>query len=233
MTQKTASDREFDSYLYAITHDLKGFSRAMRVIPEWIIEDLGQSQVTLPGEVTDHLSMLQHYAHGMDRMLDGLTDLSRVGRLANAPARTSLHDALVQAWAQIGDTDGFSADFTQVDAAVEAPDNDLQRLLQALLKNTISHHDKSTGSVWVKAWPDGNRIILEVNDDGPGIEPAYRDKVFEPLHTLSPKDETGYSGLGLTVSRKVIGTLGGEIAIVDSATPGDRGCTVRCDLPAA
>ena len=94
MSDKSAPEGEFDSYLYAITHDLKSFSRAMRVIPDWIVEDLAGSQTSLPGDVADHLMMLQHYARGMDRMLDGLTDLSRVGRLANEPGPIHLGEAL-------------------------------------------------------------------------------------------------------------------------------------------
>lgn len=233
MTKTSIAAREFDSYLYAITHDLKSHARAMRVIPDWVIEDLAHSQIALPGEVTDHLSMLQHYARGLDRMLDGLTELSRVGRLANSPSRIPLRDALEQAWAEIGDTDGFSADFSQTTVTVLAPDNDLQRLLQALLKNSVNHHDKGTGTVRAMASAAEDRIALEICDDGPGVAPDYRDKVFEPLHTLFPKDVTGFSGLGLTVARKVMGTLGGQIAIVDGDVPGGRGCTVRCDLPKA
>ncbi|SNS67002.1 sensor histidine kinase [Antarctobacter heliothermus] len=225
------SDRELDSYLYAITHDLKSFSRAMRVIPDWIIEDIEQSHVSLPEEVTEHLSMLQHYARGMDKMLDGLTDLSRVGRLAHASEQIQLREALDLAWTEIGASPGFTADFSQVDATIMAPANDIQRLLQALLRNSVCHHDGNTGLVRAKARPDGDRIILDVMDDGPGIDPAYHDKVFDPLHTLLPKDDTGFSGLGLTVARKVMTTLGGEIAIVDGASANDRGCTIRCDLP--
>lgn len=231
MTTKTSSDREFDLYLYAITHDLKSFSRAMRIIPDWITEDLEQSQISLPEEVAEHLSMLQHYARGMDRMLDGLTDLSRVGRLANAPEQIQLRAALDLAWTETGAAPGFSADFSQVDATILAPANDIQRLLQALLSNSVRHHDRDTGLVRAKTRQDTDCVILDVIDDGPGIDPTYHDKVFDPLHTLFPKDDTGFSGLGLTVARKVMDTLDGEITIVDRASTDIRGCTLRCVLP--
>lgn len=231
MTNHSASEGEFDSYLYAITHDLKSFSRAMRVIPDWIVEDLAESQTSLPGDVADHLMMLQHYARGMDRMLDGLTDLSRVGRLATAPGPVDLGEALAQAWAETPETEGFDADLGAAGLSVHAPANDLRRLLLAVLSNAVRHHDRPSGRVATSARLQEGRVILRIADDGPGIPPECREKVFDPLHTLRPKDETGFSGLGLTVARKVATTLGGHIAVEDTGAP--RGCTIVCDLPAA
>lgn len=230
MSDKSAPEGEFDSYLYAITHDLKSFSRAMRVIPDWIVEDLAGSQTSLPGDVADHLMMLQHYARGMDRMLDGLTDLSRVGRLANEPGPIHLGEALERSWRDIDQTEGFSTDFREADLNVHAPGNDLQRLLMAVLSNAVRHHDKGEGNIRATARREGSRVVLSISDDGPGIPRECREKVFAPLHTLQPKDETGFSGLGLTVARKVATTLGGRIAIAE--TGDERGCTVICDLPA-
>lgn len=230
MTNHAASEGEFDSYLYAITHDLKSFSRAMRVIPDWIVEDMAEAQTSLPGDVADHLMMLQHYARGLDRMLDGLTDLSRVGRLANAPEPVDLREALAQAWAETPDTQGFEVDFSAAGICVHGPGNDLRRLLMAVLSNAVRHHDRVGGRITATARSEDGRVVLRIADDGPGIAPEYRDKVFEPLHTLRPKDETGFSGLGLTVARKVVTTLGGRIAVEETGTP--RGCTIICDLPA-
>ncbi len=231
MKNVSSSSGEFDSYLYAITHDLKSFSRAMRVIPDWIVEDLAETDTALPGDVADHLAMLQLYARGMDRMLDGLTELSRVGRMAGAPSAVLLQAALDRAWTEVPDRDRFVSEFSGASDTVVAPGNDLQRLLVALLSNTVRHHDRETGRVRAVSFRNGARVILQIIDDGPGIDQAYRAKVFDPLHTLMPKDETGLSGLGLTVARKVVESLGGEIAVM--ATVDGRGCTVQCDLPAA
>lgn len=231
MKDVSSPSGEFDSYLYAITHDLKSYARAMRVIPDWIVEDLSEHETALPGDVADHLAMLQHYARGLDRMLDGLTELSRVGRLAGAATEVDLRAALEAAWTEVADRDNFTADFSAAALKVRVPEKDLHRLLLALLTNAVCHHDSTAGTVVALARRAGDRVILRIDDDGPGIATAFRDKVFEPLHTLFPKDETGFSGLGLTVARKVVGTLGGEIAVV--GLEADRGCSLECDLPAA
>ncbi len=231
LTETGETERDFESYLYIVTHDLKTYSRAMRVIPEWIEEDLGAAGHAVPAEVREHVTMLRDYARGLDLMLDGLTELSRVGRLADTPDRHPLPEALRDAWCRVPGRDGFDLDLSQAAGAVVAPGNDLDRMLFAVLSNCVRHHDAAQGHVTVRTQCDGARLILTVTDDGPGVDPDYRQKVFEPLFTLRAKDEVGTAGMGLAVAEKVAKTLGGSIAIVDS--PAQRGCTVEIGLPLA
>ncbi len=229
MKDEACSQSEFDAYLYIITHDLKTFSRAMRVIPEWIEEDMSEAEVALPDNVQDHIAMLQRYARGLDMMLDGLTDLSRVGRLADRAAPQALHAAIMTAWEEVPGRDGFSLDLDGVHGAVLAPANDLGRLLHTLLSNAVSHHHAPPGRITVSNLNSGGRLVLRISDDGPGIEEEFREKVFEPLYTLRPKDDGASAGMGLAVARKVVQTLGGQIAVIPP--PGGYGTTVECDFP--
>jgi len=229
MKDVDCTEGEFDSYLYIITHDLKTFSRAMRVIPEWIEEDMAEAHVEMPRAVSDHISMLQRYARGLDLMLDGLTDLSRVGRLADRASPIPLFSAFEAAWQRVQGRDGFALDLDDVEGTTFGPENDLGRLFFALLNNAVMHHDAPPGQITVRSAQQGERLIVEVEDDGPGIEEGYREKVFEPLYTLRPKDEGTAAGMGLAVARKVLQTLDGGIAIQQAST--GRGALVICDLP--
>lgn len=224
------NEQDFESFLYIVTHDLKTYSRAMRVIPEWIEEDLSAAGLALPKDVAAHVAMLKDYAQGMDLMLDGLTELSRVARLAEPPQGVPLATLLGAAWTRIAGTERFEFDLSDCSATVFAPHNDLDRLVRALLSNAVIHHQPGPGRVVVSARRQGARVLLRITDDGPGIDPEYREKVFAPLYTLAARDETGTAGVGLAIARKVVTSLGGDIAIVDP--PSGRGCTIECDLPA-
>ncbi|EBA06996.1 sensor histidine kinase [Sagittula stellata] len=231
LTETDEAERDFESYLYIVTHDLKTYSRAMRVIPEWIEEDLDAAGHAIPVDVREHVTMLRDYARGLDLMLDGLTELSRVGRLADTPDLHPLTEALLDAWRRVPGSEGFELDLTGAEGTVLAPGNDLDRMLFAVLSNCVRHHDAAHGHVSVGTTRHGERIVLTVTDDGPGIEPDYREKVFEPLFTLRAKDEVGTAGMGLAVAKKVVKNIGGAIAIADG--PARRGCTVKIDLPLA
>ena len=72
----------------------------------------------------------------------------------------------------------------------------------------------------VRARADGARVRLDVEDDGPGIAPTVRDRLFEPFATT--KDVGEGTGLGLAVCRGLVESAGGEIQLDASYGPGAR-----------
>lgn len=73
---------------------------------------------------------------------------------------------------------------------------------------------------------DGPQVVIEVADNGPGIPPEYRDRVFQPFFTTKPKG----SGLGLAMVHKIVQSHHGRI---DFTNPSGRGTIFRVVLRAA
>lgn len=96
----------------------------------------------------------------------------------------------------------------------------LERVVTNLIQNAIEH-----GGHHVKVRVIG--AALEVEDDGPGIPPEERARVFEPFHRLQPR--TSGSGLGLNLVQQVVERHGGTVSISDAA---GGGTNVRIDLAA-
>ncbi|HPD16549.1 MAG TPA: ATP-binding protein [Planctomycetota bacterium] len=94
-----------------------------------------------------------------------------------------------------------------------------------LLTNAIDATPGGSVTVTSRWVPAARRIEIAVADNGPGIPPALREKIFEAFYTT--KGSKG-SGLGLAVSRKVIGELGGRIAVESEA---GRGAIFTVALP--
>lgn len=231
MRDSSETSDELEEFLYRVTHDMKGYIRAIRVLPDWVVEDISEHEIDLPESVVENLTMLQTYAQGMDRMLEGLTDLSRVGRLSDTYAPHDLEGLVEKAWKAVPDCDRFVLDASLDGCMVLGPENDLLKLLGAVLSNAVVHHEGETGVVAIAAQSRGNRVFIRVEDDGPGIDPDYREKIFEPLTTLQPKEQRGTAGLGLTVAQKIVRMLSGSIRV--SASSGASGCVFEFDLPAA
>jgi signal transduction histidine kinase len=80
------------------------------------------------------------------------------------------------------------------------------------------------------AGADGPReqLVLVVADDGPGITPGIRERVFEPFVTHGKKRGTG---LGLAVARRFVEDHGGHLELVDGGAEGGRGARFRISLP--
>lgn len=82
----------------------------------------------------------------------------------------------------------------------------------------------------VSAEIKGRRVALRVADNGIGIEPQYRDRVFRVFERVNQTPDPEGTGIGLAIVRRVVEHSGGQIWIED--TP-DGGTTLRFDLPAA
>ena len=70
-------------------------------------------------------------------------------------------------------------------------------------------------------------MIVDVEDDGPGVPPDQRESVFEPFVRLNEEGTRG-AGLGLAAARSIARAHGGDIVILDSA----HGARLRVTLPA-
>jgi two-component system sensor histidine kinase QseC len=84
--------------------------------------------------------------------------------------------------------------------------------------------------VEVRVYQDGPSAVLEVADDGPGIPPAERERVFDRFYRGADAQGAG-SGLGLAIARQVAELHGGRIELADGLA--GRGLRARFVMPAS
>jgi two-component system heavy metal sensor histidine kinase CusS len=108
---------------------------------------------------------------------------------------------------------------------------DLERLLRNLLDNAV-RHSPDGGHVRLDAKSEGETVLLSVTDDGPGVPPEDRERVFQPFFRAPTElGREGGSGLGLAIVREIARGHGGDVSVEDA--PGGRGALFRAKLPAA
>jgi signal transduction histidine kinase len=100
-------------------------------------------------------------------------------------------------------------------------DADLLTRIVANLVDNATRHARTKVVVDVRA--EGDTIVLTVSDDGPGVPPADRERVFERFTRLDQarSRDGGGSGLGLPIVRSLLEALGGSVSLAD-ASPGLR-----------
>jgi signal transduction histidine kinase len=104
----------------------------------------------------------------------------------------------------------------------------VHQVILNVLTNAIDAVAPKTGKITVRTHYDADRhlALLSIADNGPGVPPERRDRIFEPFY--SSKGQGG-TGLGLAVTRKIVHELGGEVELIN---PPDGGAEFQIRLPA-
>jgi signal transduction histidine kinase len=154
-------------------------------------------------------------ADRMERLVRDLLFLARQDSAVPATAAlVDLDDVVLEEVARVRTTTGVAIDVTGVSAApVRGRRDDLARLVRNLLANGVRH---ARSRVEVACRQDAGGTILVVADDGPGIDPALREAVFERFHRGDPaRGHDEGTGLGLSIVRAVAERHGGTVRVAD------------------
>ena len=171
----------------------------------------------------------------MTRLTDDLLALARLESPQLVPERFSARDLLEESrleFANAAAGRGIELDAVAPSALELVGDRDaLRRALANLLDNALRHApDGST--VTVAAANGDDRVRLEVADEGPGLDEADREKVFERFWRADDSRDRngGGSGLGLAIVKRIADAHGGSVSV--RSAPG-AGATFAIELPAA
>ncbi len=111
---------------------------------------------------------------------------------------------------------------------VVADPHRLHQVVANLLDNA-ARHSPAGGRITASARIEADTLVVDVADEGPGIPPAERTRVFERFTRGAVADDGG-TGLGLAIARWVVELHGGTITVVDPA-PDHAGCRIRFRVP--
>jgi PAS domain S-box-containing protein len=111
----------------------------------------------------------------------------------------------------------------------------VKQVLLNLLSNAIKFTHAGAVRVAARSWPEGDGVLIEVEDSGIGIKPEHVDAIFEDFRQLdqSRTREFGGTGLGLSITRKLLSLLGGRITVDSTYGVGTRFTVALPSLDAA
>lgn len=196
-----------------------------------------QAQLARRAQVGERQTALDELDTGIERAIHLTAQLLQLARLepdARQPEHTTVQlDTLVRqavvAFSAQAEQRSIDLGLLHADP-VKLPGD--PHALRALLDNLIDNalrYTRDGARVDVSLRADNTSAVLEVSDNGPGIEPAERQRVLERFVRLHSTDATG-SGLGLAIVREIAQLHGATLVLDD--TPGG-GLTVRLRLPLA
>lgn len=207
------SNIELDQFAYIASHDLKAPLRAVMNLTHFIEQDVGD---TLSGETLGYFNLLKSRVKRMEKLLDDLLEYSRVGRQAAKSHWIDVRSAISELQKLYVADYGFSVSLSGEQPKIFAPQAQFELVARNLMMNSIKHHPKPPGTIYIWLTEEDQGTCVYFADDGSGIAPKYRDRVFKIFTTLKSRDEVEGSGMGLALVQKSMQILGGNVRIVDS-----------------
>jgi two-component system sensor histidine kinase GlrK len=112
-------------------------------------------------------------------------------------------------------------DVTIEDVTLVADRGKVRLILDNLLSNAIKYSPKG-GTIYMRARPEGDRLVLDVADSGPGIPHEERANIFEAFYTgkAAKGNSVKGTGIGLSVVLEFVSAHGGTVQIMDGEFPG-------------
>ena len=217
------------SLLSAVSHDLRTPLAAAKAA----VSSLRSQDVDFSAEDTaELLATVEESIDQLTALVGNLLDSSRLAAGVVRPElrRVYMEEAVQRALLGISRRTTELVDRVKVDvggAVALADPGLLERVLVNVIDNALRY--APDGPVRVNAGRVGERVLITVADEGPGIPRDAEEQLFAPFQRLGDQDNTTGVGLGLSVANGFVAAMGGSIAAND--TPGG-GLTVVIDLAA-
>lgn len=182
------------------------------------------------GERRNKIEALDRDIDQLDELIDEILTFARLEegspslnfeRVMMSALMERLHDELTTI------SGGIAIDIDEQALASLAPEDQyalgseryLHRVLQNLVTNALRY---AASQVTLRYRVDGDLAVLEVEDDGPGIAPADRERIFKPFARLdeSRQRKSGGYGLGLSIVQRIAEWHGGRVTVQEGAMGG-------------
>lgn len=196
-------NERLEGFARTVAHDLRN--------PLTVVQ--GCLQLLEETENLDHLAPAVSSAERMEDLIEELLVLARQGQTVLDRTTVSLRESAETAWSHV--ETGNARLIIVEDGTIQADPNRLSQLLENLVSNAIEHAGDGV-IVSVGMLDDETGIFVE--DDGSGIDPAVRDRVFDSGFTTS-REGTGY---GLAIVEQIADAHGWTVRVDEAETGGAR-----------
>ncbi|MEW5746354.1 MAG: PAS domain S-box protein [Nitrospirota bacterium] len=210
-----------------VAHEVRNPLNAIIAVTEALVQDLGSAQEYKP--FLDHIHI---QVNRLSTLMRELLDLGKPIRPAQLyrESLVTLCSAAIELWSRSTAHKGRCVRLVAPPAGtcsdVVADGARLQQVVLNLIENAAQHSPEASEiTVEIAATP--KTVQVRIIDRGTGIAQDALPRVFEPFFTL----RKGGTGLGLSVVKHIVQSLGGEVTIGNNDPP--PGCTASFTLPAA
>lgn len=222
--QLAVSNDELQQFAYVASHDLQ---EPLRMVTSFLTLLEKKYANQLDEKATQYINYAVDGAQRMRHVILDLLEYSRVGSLDEARKEINLklliEEILILHRKQIQEIEAsFNIDPLPSFNSFETP---IRQVFQNLMSNALKYHSKEEKPIIsISCQEDNDFFKFSVADNGIGIDPQFKDKIFQIFQRLHTKDQYNGTGVGLAICKKVMDSLGGEIWLDTEYKNGTKFC---------
>lgn len=217
------ANHELEAFAYSVAHDLRAPLRSIQGMAGALREDCGPQ---LDATALDYMDRMREASQRMDALIRDMLAYTQITRMEAELGPVDLRGTLEEA------KDSLAADLNQSRAQIDFEGHfpsvlaNRTLLMQALV-NLFSNAIKFVGpgvqpAIKVFVRNKGQKIRLYVQDNGIGIAPEFKEKIFKMFERLHPSSAYPGTGIGLAIVEKAVQRMNGLVGF--ESTPGQGSC---------
>ena len=208
-----ARNKELARFSYITSHDLKRPIRSISMISHFIGESLDKQNIE---EARSLFLKLKNVIFQLHHLLEDILKYTSVGTKHEPVLHCDAGQQVLKIIDEIEDKKNIHFAIEPDLPVFETQAGWLYEVWENLIQNAVQYMDKNDGkiSIGMKEEKEQNHdghYIFYVEDNGPGIEKKYHEKIFDIFQSLQTRENNGNTGLGLALVRKIIREKEGKV----------------------
>lgn len=203
-------NNELEKFTYTVSHDLKAPLITIGGFAGLLARDVKSGNEE---KINRSIERILDAVNKMQRLLNELLQLSRIGRIMNEPQEIKFEDIARESLSMAQGRLALTNIKVSIEAGLPIVKVDKMRMLE-VMQNLLDNATKFMGEqtnpeIVIGAKKENDMCIFFVKDNGMGIDPAYHERVFGLFNKLDPNTEG--TGVGLALVKRIIEFHGGKV----------------------
>ena len=211
-----------EKFAFVAAHDIKSPLGSMSALSQVLLEEYGE---TVGSDAKEMLQAINWSADSLRRLVDGILEHSRCQEYIKSTKETlNLGEFLAETLALIPALKEIELILPEPGAEIKVNKTGLQQVLLNLISNGVKYNDSNRVQIEIGFSESDRYYHFFVRDNGRGISPQSRDRIFEIFTVLSTRDRFGGrgNGIGLATVKKLVEGMGGDITVDSEPGKGTR-----------
>ncbi len=201
-------NKELKDFVSIVSHDLKAPLRGIKTLANWILSDCSDK---LGDQGSKQMNLLLERVERMYNLIEGALQYSRAGLSQEKQVQVDLNKFIPEIINMVVPPENITVTIENELPVIECEETHIMQLFQNLLSNAIKYMDKPQGWIKIGCVKQDGFWKFSVADNGPGIEEKHFEKIFKIFQALPTCPDFEGTGVGLTVTKKIVELYGGRI----------------------